>query len=45
MKASFPKLFGTSARSDPDHILRVRSPIDASKEQLQKIQDLSGRLF
>jgi hypothetical protein len=35
----------TAARIDPDHILRVRSPIDASKEQLQKIQDLGGQLF
>ncbi len=35
----------TAARSDPDHILRVLAPTDASRDQLQKIQDLGGRLM
>jgi hypothetical protein len=35
----------TAARSDTGHILRVRSPTDASPEQLQKIRDLDGQTF
>ena len=34
-----------AARSDPDHILRVRSPANASAVQLQKVRDLGGQPF
>jgi hypothetical protein len=45
LENDFSKVVGhvSSARKDADHILRVLAPADATRAQLQKIQDMGAR--